>query len=216
MARSKGFTLIELLVVIAVIIILAGILLPVLGKARSEANKTRCKSNLGQLADAMQTYALKMGGGGAMFAEPSNDFRGDCWLVTLYWTNVVDNKEAFRCPGTMDDTSLIPDDAPATLNAAALAPDACSYAGLSNSSSFGTQASQRTTEFNVGAIKDSLSAMACDDNEGSENHPDGICIVYFDRHVEFLPVDEAANIDYAHVGDAAAGAEALTYLDSGN
>lgn len=52
----KGFTLIELLVVIAIIAILAAILLPVFARARENARKATCQSNLKQIASAMLQY----------------------------------------------------------------------------------------------------------------------------------------------------------------
>jgi prepilin-type N-terminal cleavage/methylation domain-containing protein/prepilin-type processing-associated H-X9-DG protein len=54
--RSTGFTLIELLVVIAIIAILAAILFPVFAKARENARKANCQSNLKQLATGWTMY----------------------------------------------------------------------------------------------------------------------------------------------------------------
>ena len=53
---AGAFPLIELLVVIAIIAILAGMLLPVLGKAKDESVRIRCVGSLKQLGLAMQMY----------------------------------------------------------------------------------------------------------------------------------------------------------------
>lgn len=54
--RYRGFTLIELLVVIAIIGILAAILFPVFSRARENARRTSCMSNLKQLGLAAMQY----------------------------------------------------------------------------------------------------------------------------------------------------------------
>lgn len=64
--QKKAFTLIELLVVIAIIAILAAILFPVFGRARENARRSSCQSNLKQMglgfAQYTQDYDERMPG----------------------------------------------------------------------------------------------------------------------------------------------------------
>jgi prepilin-type N-terminal cleavage/methylation domain-containing protein/prepilin-type processing-associated H-X9-DG protein len=52
-----GFSLVELLVVIAIIAILAGLLMPALGRSKAQAHNAACINNLRQLGIAVRLYA---------------------------------------------------------------------------------------------------------------------------------------------------------------
>jgi prepilin-type N-terminal cleavage/methylation domain-containing protein/prepilin-type processing-associated H-X9-DG protein len=105
-SMSKGFTLIELLVVIAIIAILASILFPVFGRARENARKTACLSNLKQIGLGLmqytQDYDEMMPWASYGYASPgvtitsTNDVRGYKWMDVIQ--PYVKSDQMFTCP----------------------------------------------------------------------------------------------------------------------
>ena len=101
MQHKKGFTLIELLVVIAIIAILAAILFPVFARAREQARKTSCLSNLKQLglgfAMYTQDYDERMPGiwSGEWDLNSANPKQTN-WAPAIF--PYTKNKQIYVCP----------------------------------------------------------------------------------------------------------------------
>lgn len=98
--RRDAFTLIELLVVIAIISILAAILFPVFARARENARRTNCLSNVKQISLGLMQYTQdnderlpKYDGGASPFYHE---------MIMPY----VKNSQVFRCPNAPKPVSL--------------------------------------------------------------------------------------------------------------
>lgn len=93
-ARLKGFTLIELLVVIAIIAILAAILFPVFARARENARRASCQSNLKQIGLGIMQYTQDYDERMPALVANTNPWYGWVQLTQPY----IKSYQLFQCP----------------------------------------------------------------------------------------------------------------------
>lgn len=188
---NKGFTLIELLVVIAIIGILAGILLPVLSRARESARRTQCASNIKQIGMGLIMYANENNE-----AFPSSTASAMASLNLLY-PNYISDHRVFNCPS---DSFVTPTTQANIAAATPFTKNQCSYgydythsqaddADVAIASDRPTNAAGATTptaNTNSPNHGGTVGTVAVGDSAGR-----GQNVVYVDGHVEFVSSPKA-------------------------
>ena len=114
----KAFTLIELLVVIAIISILAGMLMPALEKARQEARKAACISNVKNVGTYISIYRENHNGypvvrpdlngdgtreDGFRVSSDSPVYDSSLTIALLKNVGLAETDDVFTCPNTNDE-----------------------------------------------------------------------------------------------------------------
>jgi prepilin-type N-terminal cleavage/methylation domain-containing protein/prepilin-type processing-associated H-X9-DG protein len=97
----KAFTLIELLVVIAIIAILAAILFPVFGRARENARRSTCQSNLKQIGLGILQYVQDFDERFPRIASNGTESAGWADRIGPY----LKSSQIFKCPSFTGTTT---------------------------------------------------------------------------------------------------------------
>jgi prepilin-type N-terminal cleavage/methylation domain len=91
--RKKAFTLIELLVVIAIISILAAILFPAFARARENARRASCQSNLRQIALGVMQYTQD-------YDERFMPIGGPAMRIPFRLDPYLKSRQIWQCPSS--------------------------------------------------------------------------------------------------------------------
>ncbi|RYX82197.1 DUF1559 domain-containing protein [bacterium] len=212
----KAFTLIELLVVIAIIAILAAILFPVFSRARENARKTSCLSNMKQMGLGIVQYTQDYDGN-----YPQN-YNGS---TTSYgWADAIQpylkSTQIYQCPSDVSPppstTNAIPDaqeagytdysynvslgnaGCNAVVNEAALQSSSLTGMFLENKASAGTGTNSNGSARTGTRGGGSTTGMAASGSHDTLRHLDGSNICFADGHAKWYK-GQADGLTFANV-----------------
>lgn len=183
----KAFTLVELLVVIAIIGILAGMLLPVLSRAREQARRASCINNLSQIGRGIQVYMAADKAG--FFPWCSAGAQTDS--LALLYPEYVPTTQTFKCPSTGDAPTMT-----ITLSSQTSIPENKSFGDAPpdwSSYGYDNTISIKNIEPLQPIVADMDGTSIVNRQSPTANHQDGQNVLFYDSHVEWKQVNTWAN-----------------------
>ena len=158
--KFQAFTLIELLVVIAIIAILAAILFPVFARARENARRSSCQSNLKQIGLGVMQYTQDYD---EKYPSRYTDKEANSWRRVSF--PYVKSTQVYSCPSNINNGNYSRDSTDAALIDAGLPltsprfPVSYAMSGADSIANYGTTIGRRDSATNTPAGV-SLSAVA--------------------------------------------------------
>jgi prepilin-type N-terminal cleavage/methylation domain-containing protein/prepilin-type processing-associated H-X9-DG protein len=120
----KNFTLVELLTVIAIIAILAGLLLPAMGKIRAKARLTQCAGNLRQAGIAFASYLAAFNDTFPVAGMKPTVNTSDPRIADVLKSYIGDSNKVLQCPADILPEKAYPGN---TLDKTFFEAEGCSY-----------------------------------------------------------------------------------------
>ena len=200
----SAFTLIELLVVIAIIAILAAILFPVFARARENARRSSCQSNLKQIALGIKQYTQDYDERFPLVVTPSPATEpGWAYSIQPY----LKSEQIFQCPSdTAPPPSPTPNDAITRANTTGYTDYYLNYnltnPGTSSSPTVGVGRTEAELTYTSNIIMNgdgsgSTSGSSASynnlkiDTGGGSRHLEGGNYSFVDGHVKWLRPERA-------------------------
>ncbi len=217
---KKAFTLIELLVVIAIIAILAAILFPVFGRARENARRASCQSNLKQIGLGYAQYIQDYD----EYVVPFTD-NGTTFGSAFFWTQLLQpymkSTQILACPSKSrfdvaitynnevarsrwtgcSATTPCPPRHTASIPLPTQTPLFIDANGVANSTTTPLQAAAffPATGGNPGRVRNGNSwTSASGGDPETDIHMNGANFAFFDGHVKWLPKGQDASTRFAY------------------
>ena len=197
--RRRGFTLIELLVVIAIIAILAAILFPVFARARENARRSSCQSNLKNIGMGIIQYTQDSDE--LYLPEQNSDNKTFVTMLQPY----VTSRKLFVCPSAPTATVTLAD----SQDSGTEKDGAWTAFGDSGTYGLNSDFAQSEPEALSNLEKPAEAHMAFDCSwyesldtlspggtiQEATRHFDGVNIGYADGHVKWMSSEGIEDID---------------------